>query len=334
MFLSQSEIATWLRCPRQWFIEYFLGFQPADEPMVGNRQLGVRVHTALEGWYGYRLDPVKVLGLIYGMLVQEYPEHEIELKSEMALGMIMVSGYLDWLESEGKDADLQVVAIETDLQVPLPGLEQVILRGRLDKIMRELSTGWLSFLDYKTSGSFDAHQVLERNFQFRFYSLMQFLAAGHGTPVPGMELRDGRPVVMGGIMDTLRRVKRTSASKPPYYERDEIRYNLDVLSSTAAKVRQVALEIFSARGNLEAVYAKGGSLAEVNFLQQSMLRPVPIAGDCDWRCPAASGLCVAMDDGSDWAGVLERSGRFVRADPYARYSDDPLRAIREKISSP
>lgn len=334
MFLSQSEIATWTRCPRKWFIEYYMGFTPADEPVVGNRQLGVRLHTALEGWYGYGLNPLKVLGLLYALIIQQHPEHEIDLKQEMAMGMIMISGYLDWIESEGKDADLRVVATETDLQVPLPGMEQVILRARMDQVIQEISTGWLSFLDHKSSAGFEKHETLERDPQFRFYGLLQFLKAGHGEPIPGMELRPGVPVVMGGTINTLRRVKRTAASKPPYYARDSIRFNLDVLSSTMIRVRQVALEIWNARGNLDAVYAKGGSLAEVNFLQRSLLRPVPIDNDCDWRCPAASGLCVAMDDGSDWAAILESSGHFVRADPYARYSEDPLASIREKIVSP
>lgn len=334
MYLSQSEIATWCRCPRQWFIEYYLGFHPADEPVVGNRQLGIRVHTALHGHYGFQLDPVKVLGLLYAIEISEHPEDEIELKQEMALAMIMVAGYLEWVEAEGADAGLQLVAAEADLQVPLPGLEQVILRARMDAVFQQLSDGILLFMDHKTSGGFEQHSVLELNPQFRFYSLMQLVAAGHGWPAAGMELRPDRPVVMGGIMNTLRRVKRTAASKPPYYQRDQIRYNLEVLQATGDRVRQVALEILNARGNLDAAYLQGGHLAQVNLLQRTLLRPVPIAGDCDWRCPASKGLCVAMDDGSDWASILERSGRFVRGDPYARYSEDPLRSIREKIANP
>jgi hypothetical protein len=35
-----------------------------------------------------------------------------------------------------------------------------------------------------------------------------------------------------------------------------------------------------------------------------------------------------MDDGSDWPGVLLRSGKFRQADPYGYYRDDPLRAVR------
>jgi RecB family exonuclease len=316
-----------------WFINYYLGYQQADEPLTGNRQLGTRIHTALEAWYGYQLDPVAVLGLLYQALVSGNPADEVELKQEMTLAILMVSGYLEWVQSEGEDADLQVIATEADVQVPLPGFEQVILRGRLDQVSVQLSDSTLRFMDYKTSDSFTQHQTLERNPQFRFYSLLQMLMAGHGAPVPGMQLRPDLPVVMGGQITTLRRVKRTSASKPPYYARDSFRYNIDQLYSTLLRTRQIALEIYNVRANLDGVYAAGGSLLQVNELQRTMCRPVPIERDCDWRCSAASGLCGAMDDGSDWAGVLERSGRFVRADPYARYSEDPLRSIREKIAS-
>jgi hypothetical protein len=334
MFLSQSEIATWARCPRKWLLEYYFGMVPADELPYGHRILGVRVHIALDGHYGWGMSPLAILQVLYAIEIREHPEFEQELKDEMALALIMVSGYLEWAEQEGADSDLQVVATETDLQVPLPGLPEVILRARMDQVVRQLSTGALKFLDHKTSASFSSHQALERNPQFRFYGLMQFLAAGHGVPVPGMELRPDRPVVLGGIINTLRRSRRSGASKPPYYARDEVRFSIEVLESTYTRTAQVAREIQHGRAVLDQAYAQGGELQRVNAIQRSAFRPNPIDGDCDWRCPAASGLCVAMDDGSDWPGILDGSGRFVRADPYARYSDDPLRSIREKIPSP
>jgi hypothetical protein len=38
-----------------------------------------------------------------------------------------------------------------------------------------------------------------------------------------------------------------------------------------------------------------------------------------------------MDDGSDWPGVLTRSGKFRQDDPYSYYREDPLRAVREVL---
>jgi hypothetical protein len=39
-----------------------------------------------------------------------------------------------------------------------------------------------------------------------------------------------------------------------------------------------------------------------------------------------------MDDGSDWAGALVSSGRYVQGDPYAYYRNDALRTIREELA--
>ncbi len=61
--ISNTEVNTWQRCRRKWFLAYFLGYQPAVEEVTGHRILGVRVHTALEGYYGYDLDPLAVLGV-------------------------------------------------------------------------------------------------------------------------------------------------------------------------------------------------------------------------------------------------------------------------------
>jgi hypothetical protein len=321
--ISNSEIQLWSRCPRSWFITYYLGFVPSDEPATGNKQLGGRVAVAMEGFYGYQLDPLAVLGLLYRFELEKHPDAVEDIVAERDLAEIMVSGYLEWLAETGEDGDLEVVATETDLQVPLPGIEGVMLRARMDRVVRQLSDGVLLFADDKTAATFEKHEVLELDPQMKFYALMQHLATRD---------QDNAPVVNGGMINTLRRVKRTSKSQPPYYQRDRFRYNPDVTESTHHRVRQVCLEIINARGNLDAVYAAGGNLSQVNFLQRTLLRPVPIPHDCKWSCSLAAGLCGMMDDGSDWPGVLQRSGRFTQADPYEYYRNDALRTIREELA--
>jgi hypothetical protein len=99
--VSNSEIATWDRCPRQWYLKYYLGEVPADEPLVSSQLLGTRVHAALEGHYGYGLDPVTVLNLLYRLLAQENPDYRTELLAERELAVTMVTGYLEWIEETG-----------------------------------------------------------------------------------------------------------------------------------------------------------------------------------------------------------------------------------------
>jgi PD-(D/E)XK nuclease superfamily len=321
--ISQSEIAKWDRCRRAWFISYYLGFVLNDEPPTGNRLLGIRIHTALEGWYGYQLDPLMVLQFLYTIEIEAHPEFEGELRAEWEMARAMVEGYLEWVDAEGKDAGLAVVHTEAEVQVPLAN--GVILRARLDQVVRREIDGALLFLDHKTAASFTQHEFLALNPQFRIYSLIQQLAA-RGQP--------GAPVVAGGMINTLRRVKRTGRSQPPYYARDEFRFNDEIMASTWLRLVKITSEIAEARRALDWAYSEAGGrgdLAVVNSLQRHLLRPTPIVGDCDWRCELASGLCLAMDDGSDWPSILMNSGRYKQEDPYRRYDEDPIKTIREQL---
>lgn len=319
--ISNSEMAIWQRCRRTWFLSYYLGYQTAAEEVTGHRILGIRVHTALQGFYGYGLDPLAVLGVLYQIELDASPEFEAELTAERDLASAMVEGYLEWIAAEGKDAGLTVVAAEQELRVPLPGIEGAELRAKLDQAVYNEQTGLLSFLDFKTAADFERHEVLALNPQFRYYSVMQQLAAGPGAPA-----------VDGGIIRTLRRVKRTSRSKPPYYAQDEFRYNPEILASTLAKMQRLGAEIIDARRMLDWAYTEGGGDLElVNVVQRSMFPPTPIETDCRWRCPFVT-LCPMMDDGSDWAGALTRGGQYRQENPYQYYSDDPLHRVRQVLA--
>jgi hypothetical protein len=318
--ISNSEMSTWQRCRRLWFLRYYLGYVPDTEEVTGHRILGVRIHTAMEGYYAYGLDPLAVLGVLYRIDLENSPGHETELLAERDLASAMTEGYLEWVTAEGKDAGLRVMAAEQELSVPLPGVEGVSLRARLDQAVLDEQTGLLSFLDFKTAANFERHEILALNPQFRFYSVMQRLAA-----------QPDDPRVDGGIIRTLRRVKRSSRSQPPYYAQDEFRYDPVTIESALVKMQQLGWEIRNAREQLDWCYTEGGGdLALVNGVQRSLFPPTPIENDCSWRCPFTL-LDPMMDDGSDWAGVLTRSGQYRQEDPYAHYSDDPLHHVRQVL---
>lgn len=321
--ISQSELATWARCPRKWYASYYLGCVPTEEPVCSSRELGTRVHTALEAAQGYDMDPIVVLTVIYQMLLDEHPEVSQDILKERELATIMVSGYTEWLAAEGLDAHLETVATEAEVKVPMPGLDGVLLRARLDAVVRD-SDGFSMFKDYKTADSFERHEILDMDFQMKIYCLITRLLRAAGAPEA--------PDVRGGILDTLRRVKRSSRSQPPYYRRDTFSYNDDVMVSTARRAGKLCTEILHARAVLDAAAARGADLAEVNLIQQTELRPVPLLKECSWSCPLAGGVCTAMDDGSDWPGILTQSGRFRQSDPYEYYRADPLKAIREALA--
>jgi hypothetical protein len=321
--ISGSEMATWKRCPRLWLIRYYYCMVPAEPAVTGNMQLGTRVHTALEALYGYDLDPLVVLQVTYGAEIEAHPEHEAELRKEWDLANAMVQGYMEWSVSEGKDADYRVTATEQEIRVPLPGVDGVDLRGQLDQIMLEVSTGFLKFRDWKTADGFDMHHLLELNPQFRLYSVLMHLRGGTR---PGTDPQ----VPMGGLVTTLRRCKRTERAKPPFFQTDPVNYNPEQLDATLIGAQQTCREIMAARAALD--WAGPQSMEVFNRMQRGIARPVPVITDCKWRCELSRGLCVAMDDGSDWVGMLFRSGRWVQGDPYAHYDQRGMAALRGQIA--
>jgi hypothetical protein len=323
--ISNSELFAWQRCKRNWLLRYYLGFTPDAEEVTGSRILGTRVHAALEGYYGYQLDPLAVLHMIYRFALEDFPDNERELIIERDLASAMVEGYIEWLAAEGKDAGLRVMATESEVTVPLPGVQPgVMLRAKLDRVVLDEATGLLSFVDDKTAASFERHEILALNPQFRFYSLVQKLAA---REMPGA------PRVLGGMVNTLRRVKRTDKSKPPYYQRDPFRYNEQMINSTLLKTQGLVKQIMQARSHLDWIYTTGrGDMAMLSAFQAENLPPTPIETDCSWRCPFVE-LCPMLDDGSDWVGALVRSGHFRQENPSAYYEDDPLGRVRQMLAA-
>lgn len=321
--ISNTEMMTFERCRRKWYVSYYLGFQPAEERAASNRNLGIRVHVAMEAWAGYQLDPAAVLDLLYQIELEAHPEETEELLKEQEMAQIMVAGYLEWALEQPEEADWLIVATEADVRTPLPNFEgEIELRSRMDQVAQRKSDGILAFRDWKTSANFERHELMAIDTQMKVYCLVQRLAAR----------RAGSPVqVDGGRITTMKRVKRTARSVPPYYRSDDLRYNDDVIESTLFRVIGICSDIRDARLGLDMLGPEAEAWRVNNYLSENM-RPVPILTDCSWSCPHASGLCAAMDDGSSWPQILTASGKYKQEDPYAYYDENPLTTLRKAMS--
>lgn len=317
--ISGSEMTAWTRCRRNWLTLWFLGYRPASEAVTGPMQLGNRVHLAMQAKYGHGLDPVAVIILLYKIEIEHQPEHAAELAREAELARIMVEGHEEAAAAEGWYRGMQVLAAEQDVTTPLPGVPGVLLRAKLDLFGIDPDDGGLLFLDWKTAADFSAHEHLDQHPQFRNYALIQRLHA----------LERGDPLVLGGRVTTLRRCKRTSTSKPPYYMSTPFRFNDDQMDAALRRARMICAEIMIAREALAGAYAEG--LDTVNRVQRELLYPNWIERDCSWRCPLSSGLCGAMDDGADWGAMLVASGRWEQGDPYDYYAQDGLSEVRARM---
>lgn len=309
--VSHSELATWTRCPRRWFLGTYLtwGYNPETAPVTGNAQLGTRIHLALEASEGHGLDALKVLEFIYDTAMTEHPFEQQELEKEADLAFAMLEGFLQWAEEEGYNAGYAVIGTERETSIALPFMRDDMgefrLIAKLDVLVKRLDDGAVLFRDYKTVATFDKANRLPRDTQMKTYSLIQAVQA---KASPSLARADGGQYVM------LRRTKRTPKAKPPFYKSEEFSYNRDDLNSTWIRVRQVATEVLDARTELDM----GGD-------HRAVARYVP-GDDCDWACPFSQ-VCPMLDDGSRWEDAL--NANYVRVDPMARYHDDGIQRVLE-----
>lgn len=309
--VSHSELATWTRCPRRWFLGTYLswGYDPESVPATGNSQLGTRIHLALEASEGYGLDAIRVLEYIYDTAMQEHPYAQSDLEKEADLAFAMLEGFLQWAEEEGYNAGYAIIGTERETSIMLPfmrdGMGEFQLIAKLDVLVKRLDDGAVLFRDYKTVASLDKANRLPRDTQMKTYSLIQAMQA---KAQPELARADGGQYVM------LRRTKRTPRAKPPFYDTQEFSYNSHDLNSTWIRVRQVATEISDARRALQ-----------LGLDHHAVARYVP-GEDCDYYCPFSQ-VCPMLDDGSRWEDAL--AGNFVQVDPYARYRDDAMTKVLE-----
>lgn len=299
--ISNSEIQTFKRCRRKWYLSYYLrlGTRPENSSMAGVMHLGTRVHYALEAKYGHGKDPLKYEQEIYErdrlIVVDRGDERELkDFDGDHAYAQRMIEGYLQWIEEEGVDDGYEVIGAEQEVRVP-SGIPGVDLRGKLDLRMRRRTDGRRVFVDHKTAGSVEL-PTLEINEQFRMYGLLERLLPRQ----PG----ESHAFCDGGIINVLKRVKRTFQAKPPFYKRHEIRFNNQQLRTMWTRVHAVILNILEIRTALD----KGTD-------HHAVVYPTP-SGDCSWDCPFLK-VCPLFDDGSRVEAALEQ--HYVTIDPYARY---------------
>lgn len=316
--ITNSEVTTWERCRRKWWLSYYreLGLTMTD--VTGHRATGKRIHRALAAWYApegeERIDPRDVLErvivedwteLTRGLTEQQANEQQLaELAAKFAdatsLERAMIEGYFEWLVETGADVNLEVIASETeltaDVMIDLPEGEQVPaqLVGKLDVRVRRVSDGVRYLVDHKSVQNFaDPRKTLHMDPQMLHYHLLEFLNTGEA---------DQR--CDGALYNMLRKVKRTANAKPPFYDRVEVRHNEHEIESYRQRVLGATRDILLAERALDA----GENPLSVVY---------PTVGrDCSYMCDFFA-VCNMFDDGSRVEDAI--STLYQRVDPLARY---------------
>lgn len=322
--ISNSELQTWKRCRRKWWLAWYRRLAFQTQTFVGARSVGDRVHRALQQWYvpegEPRVDPRAALERV---IVEDWTQiatlarqRDVDedrltvLAAEFAqstnLERAMVEGYVQWLEETGADADLRIVASETALEATVsvdvsPGVKrderEFKFIGKLDVRARRTTDDVRLFFDHKTVGDLKGPAVtLPQNEQMLHYMLLEFL----NTP-------EGETRCDGALYNMLRRTKRTARAQPPFYDRVEVRHNPYELDSYRTRALAASADILRAIDQLD----DGRLHTEVAY-------PSP-RSDCRWDCDFFA-VCNLFDDGS--AGVEDMvNALYHETDPRDRYND-------------
>lgn len=320
--VSNSELQTFKRCRRKWWLAWYQRFMLQTEDFTGVRATGTRVHRALSYWYvpdgEKRVDPRDALERVIvddwtkvALLAQErrtsdeqLGELAVEFAQATNLERAMVEGYVQWLEETGADAELRITASETPLVVDVEvdmgsdyshEIRPAQFIGLLDVRATRVTDNVNLFIDHKTVGDLNAPVVtLPQNEQMLHYHLMEFLS-----------LDDSDVRCDGALYNMLRRVKRSARAKPPFYDRIEVRHNKFELESYRRRALAATREIMVTIDRLE----RGEEHLDVVYPS-----PTP---ECRWSCDFFA-VCNLLDDGS--RGVNDMLNALYRTtNPLERY---------------
>jgi PD-(D/E)XK nuclease superfamily len=307
--ISHSEMRCYARCRRQWWLVYYRQLQPKDELPTGVVHIGGNIHLALEGMYGYNLNPLRVLRWAYDEAILLKPDHEPQLRKDLDMALAMVEGYVQWAAETGLDVGLTTVATEHEVTHPVTLHDGTVVewRGKLDLLVRRQSDMRLLLRDFKTVGAFDKANALLLDTQMRFYALLHALA----NPNP-------RTRVDGALFLMIKRSKRTARATGPFYEQAEVSYNRHDLNSTYQRARAISQEIVTMRRRLDA----GEDHHDACWASPSDF--------CTWGCQYFK-VCSLFDDGSRVDAALE--AEYQRSDPYQYYDTSRIKRAFHDLSS-
>jgi RecB family exonuclease len=306
---SPSELAKFQRCRRSWALTYYFkwGVDPARTSPVGAALLGTRIHAAMEGYYGYDIDPFTSIGIIYDTARDQRPERAAELTGEQDYATLMISGYLDWAAENGLDEEHEVIATEQELQAPvqLTNGTTAMVHGKLDQIVRRRLDGTQLLRDWKTVGTLSKADLIVLDPQMRIYSaLLNTTSDGIRTD--------------GALFTMMLRSKRTARATGPFYEQIHINYNADDQRNILTRVTGILDDMDRVVRQLD----EGVDHRRVAY-------PTPMTDRCAWDCPFVQ-VCPLFEDGSRVEAALEAN--YIKdADPYGYRKLDLLGQVKEQL---
>lgn len=302
--ISNSEIQTFKSDKRRWFLGNYLGLAKNEKSEVGPLPLGTRIHDSLEQYYLTGDNPVDVYNRLQRADNERFLATSESLMEDMVkkfneeseLGRIMLEGYMDWMDEENPDSNLEVVGAEKKLEYRLTEFNpRVQLVGKVDLQVRRLEDGSRATLDHKSAVQFtDYYKFSHMSEQLMMYTMLEKLNPD-----------EDNTRVDGGIYNLLKKVKRSARAKPPFYERIDVRFNQKTMDAFWIRTLGTIRDIMVARDALD----NGADHRYICYPNPSW----------DWKTGSSPFFPVysMLDDGSNVEAYLEEN--FHQVNPNARY---------------
>lgn len=309
VFISNSEIQTYKKCPRRWMLGTYLGLDTKKERFTGPLVLGNRVHNALEAHYkNPDISPVDEYNRLLRIDTRKFlasPDASFEevvddFNSEAELGRLMLEGYVQWVEEENVDAAIEIVGVEEILMHHLVDFDpRVWIIGKTDLKVLWAFDKTVRLFDHKTaaaSGFGDYKKYAYFSEQLMHYTLLEQWAGD-----PDIKVR-------GGTYNVLKKVKRSAKAKPPFYDRIHVNFSKKTLESFKLRLFAAVRDIMRTRDALD-------NGEDHRFA-------APANQNMDWTCGTCPffSVCNMLDDGSDAEQFLEDN--YKRVDPNDRYNEE------------
>jgi len=269
---------------------------------------------------GGRIDPLTALNLLIEDDLKQLmssdlykslePPNQSQLlkdwKKDADLERAMMEGYIQWLEETGVDSDLDIIDSEQylDARLLVPNEDPsypVYVIAKLDARVRRVSDGVRLFIDHKTVAAFAPKVAASAaNEQFLLYHLIEYL-------------NSVKERCDGALLNMIRRVKRTAAAKPPFFQRHVIWHNAHQLASLRHRLIGTIGDILNTERQLRN--PPGGAYKITPY---RVAYPTPTEA-CAWDCDFAA-ICPLFDDGSRVEDMINQY--FVKGDPLSYYLVD------------
>lgn len=299
--ISNSEVRSYMDCKRRWWLTYIRSLRLRSVAPIGPLSIGGRVHKALEQGYSSPGREAELMRVLAESIEEDYPKAQAagvldQFESECELALIMLEGFVEWASEEGLDADWEVVRSEGVVRSPVlkMGPQEVLLKGKLDQVVRRMRDGSLWMRDWKTTPTMKP-VMMAFGPQLKMYILL-------------LSLTEPDAAVTGGQFVFLKKVKRTARANPPFYSVEPLTVSPKQMDAYWRQLTATINEMVETQLRLEA----GGD--------HHALAPPRPTRDCSWMCPFYN-ICDMFDDGSRVEQLLEDA--YEVYDPYAYYDEDP-----------